>query len=67
MKCTKKRLCPESGGYNEKAAPQGRPWQIGNINAYWPRASASIFDSAPVSRMNQQTSKVQAMMAVVYQ
>lgn len=67
MKCTKKPLCPDSDGYNEKAAPQGRSYQIDNAKTYWPRASASIFDSAPVSRMNQQTSSVHAMMAVVYQ
>lgn len=71
MKCTKKRLWVDSDGYNEKSGPAG-PLFINrqacrSVAHYSPRASASIFDSAPVSRMNQQTTRVQAMTAVVYQ
>ena len=68
MKCTKKRLWADSDGANEKSGPAGRSFHFDKPRpSYCPRASASIFDSAPVSRMNQQTTSVQAMTAVAYQ
>jgi len=54
---------------NEKASISAGFWLSGGRtrNDHWLRASASILELAAVSRMNQQTARVQAITPVAYQ
>jgi hypothetical protein len=59
----------QAGGKKSPGCPDapGNPLAALPGPAYWPRASASILELAAVSRMNQQTTSVQAITPVTYQ
>ena len=62
--------CPtRMGAANEKASISAGFSLSGgrSRNDHWLRASASILELAAVSRMNQHTTRVQAITAVAYQ